>query len=42
MQETISKPGFYWVKFRQDGRWEPLEYDGVAWMSVSLMVATYI
>lgn len=29
-------PGFYWVKFRPNGRWDHIEFDGVAWMSEQL------
>lgn len=27
------RSGFYWAKFRPGGRWEPVEFDGIAWMS---------
>lgn len=32
MEVVIAKPGFYWVKYRPGGRWEPAEYDGWFWM----------
>jgi hypothetical protein len=32
MKVVIVEAGFYWVKYRPGGRWEPAEYDGEAWM----------
>ena len=33
MEEVIEVPeGFYWVKWRAGCRWEPAEFDGIAWL----------
>ena len=32
MKPVTAEEGFYWVKYRPCGRWEPAEFDGVAWM----------
>lgn len=32
MEVVTALPGFYWVKYRPGGRWEPAEYDGWFWM----------
>ncbi|MDX1490808.1 MAG: hypothetical protein R3332_05940 [Pseudohongiellaceae bacterium] len=33
MDTSNHDAGFYWVKFRPGGRWEPLEFDGESWLS---------
>lgn len=35
-KKTIYTEGFYWVKFSPIGRWEPVEFDGIAWLTEEL------